>query len=79
MNQKIEWHLNRDSGNWRATIGGWRACVLRMTSTGEWYPYVERIALPHDRRDGPHTSGAGAARAWCEEELIRVGVLAPPE
>jgi hypothetical protein len=71
VDQKIDWRHNGDTGSWKTTVGRLRAVVLHMTA-GDWYPYVEQISLPHDRRDGPHFTSAGEARAWCETEIARL-------
>jgi hypothetical protein len=72
MSNPIDWRHNADSGNWKATIGQWRATVLHMTRMNNWYPYLRGMSPPHDRQDGPHFASASEARDWCEAEIARL-------
>lgn len=72
MSNPVEWRHNAGSRNWKATIGQWRASVLHMTRTNDWYPYLLCVSPPHDRQDGPHFASAGEGRAWCEEAARRL-------
>ena len=68
----MRWQRNRQTNQWEATTGVWRAVVARMSGAGDWYPYVQRIAPPYDRRDGPACEWAVEGRAWCEAEIARL-------
>jgi hypothetical protein len=68
----IDWRHNGDTGSWKVTIGEWRASVLHLTTSGDWYPYLQRTTAPHDRHDGPHFASASEARTWCEAEIARI-------
>jgi hypothetical protein len=65
MSGTIRWRHNSNTGNWKTTVGEWRAAVLHLTASGDWYPYVERTAPPHDWHDRPHFERASEARDWC--------------
>jgi len=65
----MTWRYNARIANWEATEGGWRAVVTRLSNEGGWYAYIERIAAPHDRRDGPTCAWSLEGRAWCEAEI----------
>jgi hypothetical protein len=66
------WRHNARTGTWEATASDWRAVVVRLSDTGDWYPFIERIHPPHDRRDGPTSAFSLEGRTWCEVEMKRL-------
>ena len=67
----MDWQLNQQIHQWKATSGAWRAIVAQLHPT-EWYPYVERIEPPHDRYDGPACEAALDGRVWCQAQIAQL-------
>jgi hypothetical protein len=68
----MQWQLKGTADHWEAIEGNWRAVVVRLSGSSDWYAYIERVRAPQDRRDGPDSQWAMDGRMWCEAEIARL-------
>jgi hypothetical protein len=68
----MRWIYSKNTAQWEMTFGGWRASVRSWNVRGTWHATIRRPYPPYRTHGQADFGWPSSARAWCEEEIMRL-------